>query len=254
MLKITKNSKADGIRILSRNAVKYLHELELLQGENVEILSYGKNFCCISTDNPAQIYFMFVFDKEFDCTFFDQVMKNYDDAHSLLVSVQCKDECISYMCSRGFRFTSKYKNYIYDKESQGKCNEKVIRLTKDHKSDVDKVSFPKTSGRPPFSMLFDVLVIGKEGGILAYVENDILLGYLSYVNSVDNVLDVDYIYVDEPYRRKKIGRTLASSYASWAVSQGMIPYWGTAISRESEKTAESAGFVCCCEHFHFEKQ
>lgn len=252
-MKITKNSKAEGIRKLSRNAAKYLHELELLQGENVEILSYGKDFCCISKDNPAQIYFMFVFDEEFNCTFFDQVMKKYENVHSLLVSVQCKDDCISHMCSRGFRFTSKYKNYIFDKVIQGNSNDKVVCLTENHKSYVDRTSFPKKSGRPPFQTLFDVLVLGNEGGIFAYVENDIVLGYLSYVNSVDNMLDVDYIYVDEPYRKNKIGRTLANCYASWAVSQGMIPYWGTAISSESEKTAESAGFICCCEHYHFEK-
>lgn len=106
--------------------------------------------------------------------------------------------------------------------------------------------------RPPLKNLFDVFVIKEQGEILSVFDRERTVGYLSFSKMIDNVFDVDFIYVIPEYRKKGYGKILAESYISTVMERGNIPYWSNAINEGSKRVALSTGFTRVREVYKFE--
>ena len=73
-------------------------------------------------------------------------------------------------------------------------------------------------------------------------ENGIICGYLMANSSYKNVYDIANVFVAEAYRGKNYGTILAVTFASHCYANGLIPHYGTAVSKYSEAVALKSGF------------
>lgn len=260
-MQIMEISREEILSKLKGNKTRYLHELEELQQEDNsrKYFSNDVGMYCISQMNKGRLYCMFAGQEKFDKEFFLGVMKKIytSDVENVTISINCKELEEEDICALGYSTIGYYKSFIFDGTAVGNDTRQMIELCAEHADYVDyvdKCEFPAQKGRPDFKTLFRIFVLEKEGRILVFLENNKIVGYLSFLPSIEGVMDVDYIYVDSEYRNKGIARDLAQQYAFVVTKQGMLPYWGNAIHDASEKTAKSAGFRCCSEHYYFEKK
>jgi len=138
-------------------------------------------------------------------------------------------------------------SYIKDKSTNKDIlNSSEIRfLTKacDDAELVNSFENEQLPGRPPLSVLFNIFVEEEEGYVLAVIENNEIIAYLTYDNTNQNYYDIDYVYVKPQHRGRGLGVKLAEYYSEKAVSQGGIAYWSSAINKYSDDVAVSAGFI-----------
>jgi len=102
-------------------------------------------------------------------------------------------------------------------------------------------------GTPGPADLFRWFVREGRGEILALTEQRDLLGYLSCSPEYRDIWDVEYVHVREDMRGRGLGTVLAATYARQRLTRGQVPYWSSAASEASERTALKAGFFCCRE-------
>ena len=93
----------------------------------------------------------------------------------------------------------------------------------------------------------------NNGRIIAYVDKNSILGYLSYVNIYEGVNDVDFIYVVDKYRNIGIGTLLGKYYAEISKRENRIAFWSNA-TETSSKVALKSGFEWCCKHISYYKE
>ena len=73
-------------------------------------------------------------------------------------------------------------------------------------------------------------------------ENGDVCGYLMANNSYKNVYDIANVFVLKKNRGKNYGTMLTVTFANHCYSNGLIPYYGTAVSEYSEAVALKSGF------------
>lgn len=106
----------------------------------------------------------------------------------------------------------------------------------------EETKFPEIEYRPSFAVLFNFFVRQNKGRILAYIYENRIIAYLSFIKSFDHYWDVDFIYVAEEFRNRGIGTALGKVYSQIILKEKMIPYWSNASIAASDKTALRAGF------------
>lgn len=178
---------------------------------------------------------------------------------NILINFNTKyDEDMKYLASYQYNFHSSYNTFVANNEININhsiiANKNIIELTC---SNIDFYKWEycnvKIQYRPSFERLVDVFVRQNNGRIIAFVENNCILGYLSYTNIFGNVNDVDYIYISEKYRKKGIGTLLAKYYSIQSANENKFALWSNAENIVSEKTALDADFRWCCKHMSFYK-
>ncbi len=141
-------------------------------------------------------------------------------------------------------FKRMMKDFVYTKSPEARMCEHVLELTSEDKEMfVAAPDFRVMPGRPPMPILFQVFVERNAGTILAYVENGIMKGYLSYQNIWGSVYNVDYICVAEPYRNRGIGKKLGQAYLHHVNNKHGLAVWSNAKTQESERLALRIGFI-----------
>lgn len=98
------------------------------------------------------------------------------------------------------------------------------------------------SGRPPLEILYKVFIMQKRGNIIAYFDENKIVGYISFNMLFDNIFDVDYIYVSPSQRKNGIGKKLAIAFVNEVLSKNGVAFWSNAKTLESERIAEKVGF------------
>lgn len=96
--------------------------------------------------------------------------------------------------------------------------------------------------RPTLQILFKVFILQKQGNIIAYFDENKIIGYISFNLLFDNIFDVDYIYVSPNQRKKGIGTTLAFAFLNEVYKRNGVAFWSNAKTIESEKIAKRVGF------------
>jgi len=132
----------------------------------------------------------------------------------------------------------------------------VRLLTMDDKAAFCSMNAEPTKNRPPLPVLFTIFVQNGNGNILAYFEDNVIKGYLSFeqLRTADSsrAFDVDYIYVLPAYRGKGIGKKLAQSYLTEICNQHGKAFWSNAKNEASEKVAISTGFEIVRKAYRFQ--
>lgn len=96
--------------------------------------------------------------------------------------------------------------------------------------------------RPSFSRLFTVFVNGGNGHINVIKLKNKIVGYISFYQETEEILNVDHIYILPEHRKKGYATELIKSYINYAIDHSMIPYYGPAIHEISIKSALKSGF------------
>ena len=73
-------------------------------------------------------------------------------------------------------------------------------------------------------------------------ENGIVCGYLMANNSYKNIYDIANVFVAETYRGKNYGTILTVTFSNHCYENGLLPHYGTAVSKYSEAVALKSGF------------
>lgn len=73
------------------------------------------------------------------------------------------------------------------------------------------------------------------------VEQRVFAGYLAFY-SIENYLDISYVYVAEEWRRRGFSVALMSAFLHCCEENGYIPYYSNADGEESKRLAEKYGF------------
>lgn len=168
------------------------------------------------------------------------------------------EEDIQYLNENHYKFNSAYDSYINCKnsvcENDFLSENHIVELTAHN---INCYTYndcnEKIQYRPSFERLLDVFLCKENGRIIAYVENNCILGYLSYVNIFEDVNDVDYIYVANKYRNIGIGTLLGKYYAEISKKESRTAFWSNA-NETSSKVAIKSGFEWCCRHVSFYKE
>lgn len=202
----------------------------LFDGAIVVIVSDDKTYIRII---PTENYCDYVGIREF--------INQYPNV-SLTVNVNEKNEkIVEDVFEKSFDTVKKTVDYGANELSGCEKNGNVRLLANLDREAFTSMENESLQYRPPLNVLFNVFVEKGNGEILAYFDNNKIIGYLSYNRLFDNVYDVDYIYVSPSQRKKGIGKALASSYVSIIQERKGIAYWSNAKNKSSEKTAASAG-------------
>ncbi len=141
-------------------------------------------------------------------------------------------------------FKRMMKDFVCTKSTEAQICERVWELTgEDKEMFISASDFRVVPGRPPMPILFQVFVERNAGTILAYVEDGIMKGYLSYQNIWGSMYNVDYIDVAEPYRNRGIGKKLGQAYLHHVQNKHGLAVWSNAKTQESERLALNIGFI-----------
>ena len=168
------------------------------------------------------------------------------------------EEDIQYLNENHYKFNSAYDSYINYKNSVCENNfiseNHIVELTA---YNINCYTYndcnEKIQYRPSFETLVDVFIRKNNGRIIAYVDKNSILGYLSYVNIYEGVNDVDFIYVVDKYRNIGIGTLLGKYYAEISKRENRIAFWSNA-TETSSKVALKSGFEWCCKHISYYKE
>ena len=168
------------------------------------------------------------------------------------------EEDIQYLNENHYKINSAYDSYINCKNSVCEndfiSENHIVELTAHN---INCYTYndcnEKIQYRPSFERLLDVFLCKENGRIIAYVENNCILGYLSYVNIFEDVNDVDFIYVANKYRNIGIGTLLGKYYAEISKKESRTAFWSNA-NETSSKVAIKSGFEWCCRHVSFYKE
>jgi len=173
------------------------------------------------------------------------IKKNYD-SKSICFDVQLLSENKINQIKNTFGKFIPYKRIIKDYYYSGipsfKSNSFIRPISINDKDLIEKSIFPSAENRPPLSMLFNIFVEKNKGFIIGFIDNNILKGYLSFENIFQDIYDVDYIFVQEPYRKNGIGKMLTEQYLLNVFRKKGLPVWSNAINAISESIAQSCGF------------
>ena len=250
------------IRNKIRNDSKYWLEYDyFINSSDVElftvdespcILNCSESYSMVATYNRVMLSDLehYLYEKLGECK---DILINFNVNLNLNV-----DEEINYLESNQYRFHSCYDTYVFKREPELKIdnltNDNVLELTSNN------INFYKNEYcneriqyRPSLKQLIDIFVRKKRGHIIAYIKDNYILGYLSYINIFEDVNDVDYIYVAENYRQMGIGTALGEYYAARSIDDNKYALWSNA-NEVSSKTAVKAGFERCCRHMSFYKK
>ena len=224
------NILANAMEIDNLNWASNKGKYYLFNGAIVAVISDDKTYIHII---PTETYC--------DYTEIGEFINQYPDV-CLTVNIYGKNEKIARdVFEKSFNTVKEIVDYGADELNTCKKNDNVRLLSKCDREAFISMENESLQYRPPLNVLFTVFVEKGSGEILAYFDEDKIIGYLSYNNLFDNVYDVDYIYVAPSQRRKGIGKALASSYVSTVQERKGIAYWSNAKNENSEKTAISAG-------------
>ncbi|MCI8331225.1 MAG: GNAT family N-acetyltransferase [Clostridiales bacterium] len=213
------------------------------------ILNSEENYCMVTNycrDELNNIEDMIR--KNMSC---DTILINFN------VAPDMAEEEIQYLNENHYKLHSDYDSYINCKnsvcENDFTSENHLVELTAHN---INGYTYhdcnEKIQYRPSFERLVDVFLCKGNGRIIAYVENNCILGYLSFINMFDDVDDVDYIYVANQYRNRGIGTLLGKYYAEISKKESRTAFWSNA-TKASAKTAIKSGFEWCCRHISFDK-
>lgn len=88
---------------------------------------------------------------------------------------------------------------------------------------------------------------GQDSDILLIIrENNTVCGYLYANITYKNIYDISNVFVLPEYRGKRYGTILTAEYAKYCYNNALIPHYGTAVSKYSEKVAKNCGFSETC--------
>lgn len=165
---------------------------------------------------------------------------------NLLVNIQSLDEefveILNERLSHEFAYEYTLVDYVHSAEIDAEVSENVRLIGSNDKEIFVACSHEQIKNRPPLAVLFDVFVNRRQGQIFAFIQEEKVVGYLSFNTIADKVHDVDYIYVAPEFRNRGIGKKLATAYALYAHDCGYCAYWSNAKNEASAKTAVSCGF------------
>jgi len=175
---------------------------------------------------------------------------------SVLVDVQKLNDTEKQKCMEVFGKSAHYDRTFVNYGFTGtvpaaEAAPAVIHLTPEDEERFLAMENTPEPYRPPLNILFKMFVQQKRGSILAYVEDNRIIGYLSYNTLYDNICDVDFVYVSPSQRGRGIGGKLAAAYVDIVFRTGGIPIWSNAKNEASEHTAENAGFTKVTEAYRF---
>ncbi len=139
-------------------------------------------------------------------------------------------------------YYSTITDYAYISDAAKLVSLNVRLLNSDDREAFLNLKWENTPDRPPLSRLFELFVNKKIGSILGFFDGEKILGYLSFTKILENVLDVDYIYVDPNRRGQGVGKDLANAYIEYSIENNCLPYWSNAKNEASSNTALSCGF------------
>lgn len=169
-------------------------------------------------------------------------------------------EMIKTIMSKKFTYISQIIDLGYMGRSikSSSADVPIFALTSVNKEMFCSMNAEQIENRPSLSVLFNAFVQNGAGTILAYFEDGIIKGYLSYmplrtVNSC-NTFDVDYIYVFPKYRNSGIGMKLAQAYLAEVMKKHGTALWSNAKNEISEKVALSTGFEVIGTTFRFQSK
>lgn len=244
-----------------KNDCRYWLEYDyLVHSSNAELCCVNELTCLLGCEES---YCMIEYNREQLDNVVDILRTKMIGCKEVLISFNVErdikvEEEIKYLESNQYRFLSVYDSYVINEPCSFNnvftTNSHVVELTS---SNIDRYKYDhcniEIQYRPPFEKLIDIFVRKNQGRVIAYVDDDYILGYLSYTNIFDNVNDVDYIYVAETCRQSGIGTLLGSYYASKTINENKHALWSNA-TEISSKTAIRSGFKWCCKHMSFYKK
>lgn len=124
-------------------------------------------------------------------------------------------------------------------------------------SNVDTLCFEDCDtallNRPPLQTLLELFIRRKQGHMIAFLQENRVVGYLSYFEMFEDTYDVDHIYVAENKRGQGIGTALAKAYVARAIADCKNAFWSS-VNPISAKTAKAAGSKLCSRRIFIEKQ
>lgn len=174
---------------------------------------------------------------------------------SMLINVQSLDkkfvDKLNEQLAQDFIYERTLVDYVCNDQVKSNASENIRLLGSADKEIFVACSQEQIKNRPPLNVLFDVFVNRRQGQILAFFDEEKVVGYLSFNTITDNVHDVDYIYVVPEFRGQGIGKKLAVAYALYAQSHGYSAYWSNAKNEASERTAMSCGFSIIRQAYKF---
>ncbi len=230
------------ISILENNILANVMEIDNLKwaGDKAKCYLFSGAIVVVMSDDKTYIR---IIPTETHCDYTEicEFIKQYTDV-CLAVNINGENEkIVRDVFEKSFDSVKTIVDYGADELNACEKNNSVRLLSKCDRESFTSMENESIQYRPPLNVLFSVFVEKGSGEILAYFDEDKIIGYLSYNKLFDNVYDVDYIYVAPSQRRKAIGKALASSYVSTIQERKGIAYWSNAKNENSERTAASAG-------------
>ncbi len=228
--------------VMEFDSLNYLIEDE----ENVDCYVNAEMLVTCNLDRDTMYIRVLPLGDSFDIEELLALVKESRQNVNLLVNIQSLDQefvkILNERLSRDFSYEYMLVDYIHNTKIETEASESVRLLGPDDKGIFISCSQEQIKNRPPLALLFDVFVTRHQGSILAFFQEDKVVGYLTFNTIADQVYDVDYIYVVPELRNQGIGKKLAMAYALYARSHGYSAYWSNAKNEASVKTAMSCGF------------
>lgn len=214
------------------------------------ILNRDENYCMVADYCRSELSNIEdIIRKNIGC---NTVLINFNVISNML------EEDVKYLNENRYKLNSNYNSYINRNNSISEDNvmfeQHIVELTANnigcymYNHCNEKIQY-----RPSFETLVDVLIRKNGGKIIAYVDENSILGYLSYVNIYEDVNDIDFIYVADQYRNRGIGTLLGKYYATMSQKENKIAFWSNA-TEASSKVALKSGFEWCCRHISYYKE
>jgi len=191
----------------------------------------------------------------------EDILRNKMSGKTVLInfnvpSHMCEED-IQYLNENHYLFHSTYNSYINYHNSV--CNKNLISENHIVELSVHNINCftyndcnEEIQYRPTFKTLVDTFIRKNNGRIIAYVDNNSILGYLSYQNIYEGVNDVDFIFVANKYRNIGLGTLLGRYYAEISKRENRVAFWSNA-TEISSKVALKSGFEWCCKHASYYK-
>lgn len=228
----------------------------LQSSSDVEFLDVNGIICLLNSSERYCMVTDFCRDKLNDI---EDIIRKKIGGNKILLNFNVdKNIDIEYLKKNKYKFNSVYDSYVYFIDNNHNFdfanNSHIIELTSQN---INCYTYndcnEKIQYRPSFEKLVDVFLHKNNGRIIAYIKNNCILGYLSYINIFENVNDVDYIYVTDKYRNIGIGTMLGKYYAKISKNESKTAIWSNA-TETSSKVAIKSGFEWCCKHMSFYKE
>jgi len=156
--------------------------------------------------------------------------------------------------SHSFRNTT--KQYLFTAQVPLSSDEHIRSLTAEDKDAFITMEFIQSPNRPPQEILFNefILKASEETGILAYFEDGIILGYLSYYKVTGDYFEKEYLWTAPSRKNEGIEDKLIDAYAEKVMEKGGKPMWSTTDMETSNPLLESHGFTAITEIMSFNEK